>query len=73
MEKCKYCEDVIKKANCNLCKINLLKDKICLECHKELSHGAIKNQNIVIIGGQSLKINSIDEDIDAFNSSWRNK
>jgi len=43
----------------------------CLECHAELVHGIILNQNVHIVGGISnIKTDGVDNDPDMYRPSW---
>jgi len=64
--KCKHCGDIIHAFTCDKCKEEEcdIEDQ-CRECHEELKHGVVQNQNIHIIGHGSG--DSVDDDLDAWN------
>jgi hypothetical protein len=41
----------------------------CLDCHKELVHGIVEDQNIHIVGGTPSRVDTPDYDEDAFKRS----
>jgi hypothetical protein len=41
-------------------------DDKCPECHNELEHDIIVNQNLNLCGNLKLRTNSLDDDTDAF-------
>jgi len=61
---CKSCEDVVASEICPICNKQI--KHACIDCHMELAHNVIKNQNIHQCGRHTNKINSIDDDNDAF-------
>jgi len=65
---CKHCKDTFTGWECGHCGKKQLGS--CKECHFELVHGIIKNQNIHIIGGQG-GLSGLDEDTDAYEPSWK--
>lgn len=61
--ECKHCEESIFPAMCEECG-KIIKDQ-CRTCHREVSHGIIKIQNINMVGNAAPGM-SPDEDPDAF-------
>jgi len=73
---CKSCGCEIEGPDCDKrgCQqYGTIKNKLfpqrCLECHNELVHGEIKNQNVHVCGGTNSKLDGLDKDPDAFKRS----
>jgi predicted amidophosphoribosyltransferase len=66
---CKSCEEVVPSEICPICR-KLIKHA-CLDCHKEIAHDTVVNQNIHVCGGYTSKLNSIDGDPDAFGKAGK--
>ena len=49
---CSHCQEVVEVEECEICKKPLLKE--CLDCHMELSHSFIVDQNINFFNGKGL-------------------
>jgi len=73
MTTCRYCGDEVYPWTCPKCEAtNITFPDCCGECHAELAHGIIRNQNIHIVGGtDNPKLNGLDADPDAFGKAWR--
>ena len=67
---CKHCGDQYEDNQelCTTCGEML--DDVCPECHLELTHGVIRNQNIDITGSGTGP-RSPDQDPDAYAPSWK--
>ena len=63
---CRYCKDTIDDPKCPVCG----KIETCLECHAEIVHGTVKNQNIQMSKGADGRLNDVDHDPDAYAPSW---
>jgi predicted amidophosphoribosyltransferase len=64
---CKTCRMTVGMEYCPMCAKDIR--GACLDCHKELVHDIIEDQNIPIIGGQSSRLHTPDYDEDAFKRS----
>jgi hypothetical protein len=64
---CKTCKETVKIEGCDICNHSITDS--CLDCHNELVHGVIEDQNIHVCGGRSSKLNTPDYDEDAFKRS----
>jgi len=64
---CKSCEETVPAEYCEECNVVVI--GACLDCHKELVHGLIEDQNIHIIGGNDGKLGTPEYDPDAFGRS----
>ena len=63
---CKHCGELVKAFKCDRCNLKKkLVEMCCVDCHLELAHGVIRNQNIHIISG-------CDAAFDAPSASWEN-
>lgn len=71
MAICSSCGDETGPWECEICKVEICVN--CPDCHNELIHNVIKNQNIHIIGSSPSMLNSIDDDPDAFKPSWKSE
>ena len=72
MSKCKHCGDeVLGGWNCPSCGGRHGIHNQCRECHSELAHGAIQNQNIHICGSPYTGHQGVDGDPDAWEPSWK--
>lgn len=71
--KCLACGDEFRLYECEKCKENKKLPLLgyCLECHLELRHDTIQNQNIHIVGGINGSLNSGDKDPDAYAPAWK--
>ena len=66
---CFYCEEKYGPWECGTCKKNT---RTCRDCHNEIKHGVIKNQNVHIIGsGAPPGTDTVDGDPDAWAPSWK--
>ena len=69
MMTCKHCGDAIAAWTCEACKPLPVSSRIvdeCRECHAELAHDVITNQNIHIVGHEGpWNTQGIDCDVDA--------
>lgn len=63
---CKHCGDFITKLVCSECNLDLIIEKTCLGCHRELAHGNITIQNIHLCGNYHGELNDIDHDPDSY-------
>lgn len=61
---CRHCGDAIEPWRCETCRCAVALS--CPECHDELAHGVITDQNIHIVGGGDGRLDSIDADPDAW-------
>jgi len=68
INNCKHCGDDAANRKCPVCKKEI--EQECIECHQEVAHGIIKNQNIHIVGG-SKPLCSVEDDPDAYSPSWK--
>ena len=67
---CIHCEDVIH-GKCPTCKKNLAELEQCSDCHQELVHGKIKNQNVHMTGNaKSSSLESEDKGGDIGGYAW---
>jgi len=64
---CKTCKETVPAELCEHCNKVVLHS--CLDCHKELAHGIVEDQNIHIIGGSDGKLGTPEYDEDAFKRS----
>lgn len=73
MVTCEYCGDPVPdKTECKVCGGTLI--TACMDCHLELAHGIIHNQNVHFVGNSSgAHLCSIDEDVDAYKPSDRDE
>lgn len=64
---CRHCGDHYAPYECSMCRARPAFS--CPECHGELAHGLIVDQN-VHLSGNTVRGCSVDEDPDAWKLSW---
>ena len=64
---CKTCKETVEVERCDICRNSIMGH--CLDCHNELAHNIIEDQNIHICGSKSSKLDTPEFDEDAFKRS----
>ena len=62
--RCRHCGEVFDRQECVECRQAPVSE--CVECHMELAHGKVSNQNVHFVGIPGLKVNRPDYDQDAY-------